>query len=347
VERLFQAGLVKVVFATETLAAGINMPARTTILSSISKRGDHGHRTLTASEFLQMSGRAGRRGMDPVGHVAVMATPHQTRAEAQFLAGAPPDPLASQFTPTYGMVLNLLQRHGLQEAEFLISRSFGQFLEDRREERRARSSRVRRKRREREGAVAVRATGNWQRFLGLRDVLTAYGYLDDDRPSARGLTAAAIRAEHELLVAEALCSGALDGLPPSGLAAVATALVAEELRPSAWVKVQPTGPAVEAIREVSKIAREIRVVQRRCRIDVPTRVFADCSGLTQSWAEDGNWELLGTFTSLDEGDVVRVMRRTVDLLEQIRHAPGLDDPLRDNAKEAIRLLDREPVKEVL
>jgi superfamily II RNA helicase len=72
VEMLFQQGLIKVVFATETLAAGINMPARSTVISKISKRTNDGHRILTASEFLQMSGRAGRRGMDPVGYVIVV-----------------------------------------------------------------------------------------------------------------------------------------------------------------------------------------------------------------------------------------------------------------------------------
>jgi Superfamily II RNA helicase len=66
IEELFQKGLIKVVFATETLAAGINMPARTTVISALSKRTDRGHRSLTASEFLQMAGRAGRRGMDEV-----------------------------------------------------------------------------------------------------------------------------------------------------------------------------------------------------------------------------------------------------------------------------------------
>ena len=75
VEKLFQKGLIKVVFATETLAAGINMPARSTVISSVSKRTDSGHRMLTASEFLQMSGRAGRRGMDEVGYVTVVGTP--------------------------------------------------------------------------------------------------------------------------------------------------------------------------------------------------------------------------------------------------------------------------------
>ena len=78
VEKLFQEGLIKVVFATETLAAGINMPARSTVISAISKRTDSGHRMLTASEFLQMSGRAGRRGMDEIGYVTIVGTPHQT-----------------------------------------------------------------------------------------------------------------------------------------------------------------------------------------------------------------------------------------------------------------------------
>ncbi|MDB9528420.1 DEAD/DEAH box helicase [Oscillatoria sp. CS-180] len=128
VEELFQAGLIKVVFATETLAAGINMPARTTVISSLSKRTDSGHRLLMASEFLQMSGRAGRRGMDDLGHVVTIETPFEGAKEAAYLATVGPDPLVSQFTPSYGMVLNLLQRHTLEEARSLIERSFGQYL---------------------------------------------------------------------------------------------------------------------------------------------------------------------------------------------------------------------------
>ncbi|MBD0335926.1 MAG: DEAD/DEAH box helicase, partial [Cyanobacteria bacterium Co-bin13] len=128
VEELFQAGLIKVVFATETLAAGINMPARTTVVSTLSKRTDSGHRLLTASEFLQMSGRAGRRGMDEQGHVVTVETPFEGAREAAYLATVGPDPLVSQFTPSYGMVLNLLQTHTLEEARDLIERSFGQYL---------------------------------------------------------------------------------------------------------------------------------------------------------------------------------------------------------------------------
>lgn len=127
VELLFQKGLIKVVFATETLAAGINMPARSTVISSTSKRTDSGHRMLTASEFLQMSGRAGRRGMDEVGYVTIVGTSFQTPEEVAELVLSDANPLESKFSPSYSMVLNLLQRFSLDEAKELILKSFGYF----------------------------------------------------------------------------------------------------------------------------------------------------------------------------------------------------------------------------
>ena len=127
VEKLFQKGLIKVVFATETLAAGINMPARSTVISSISKRTDSGHRTLTPSEFLQMSGRAGRRGMDEIGYVVIVGSPFQTPEEVAELVLSDANPLESKFSPSYSMVLNLLQRFTLEEAKELVLKSFGYF----------------------------------------------------------------------------------------------------------------------------------------------------------------------------------------------------------------------------
>ena len=127
VEKLFQKGLIKVVFATETLAAGINMPARSTVISATSKRTDSGHRMLTASEFLQMSGRAGRRGMDEIGYVTVVGTQFQSPEEVAELVLSDANPLESRFSPSYSMVLNLLQRFSLDEAKELILKSFGYF----------------------------------------------------------------------------------------------------------------------------------------------------------------------------------------------------------------------------
>ena len=77
IEELFQRGLVKVVFATETLAAGINMPARTAVISSLSKRIDAGRQLLTPNELFQMAGRAGRRGIDTVGHTVLVQIPYE------------------------------------------------------------------------------------------------------------------------------------------------------------------------------------------------------------------------------------------------------------------------------
>ena len=127
VEKLFQKGLIKVVFATETLAAGINMPARSTVISSVSKRTDEGHRMLTASEFLQMSGRAGRRGMDKVGYVTIVGSMFQSPEEVAELVLSDANPLESRFSPSYSMVANLLQRFTVDEAKELILKSFGYF----------------------------------------------------------------------------------------------------------------------------------------------------------------------------------------------------------------------------
>ncbi len=128
VEQLFEMGLVKVVFATATLSAGINMPARTTVISALSKRTDNGHGMLTPSEFLQIAGRAGRRGMDKVGHVITVQTPFEGAKEAAYLATSKPEPLKSCFAPSYGMVLNLLQKYSLGEVKVLLERSFAEYL---------------------------------------------------------------------------------------------------------------------------------------------------------------------------------------------------------------------------
>ena len=132
VERLFEMGLVKIVFATATLAAGINMPARTTVMSALSKRTDGGHSMLSPSEFLQISGRAGRRGKDKVGHVVTIQTPFEGAKEAAFLATSTAEPLRSWFTPSYGMVLNLLQKYSLSEVRELLEQSFAEYLSQKR-----------------------------------------------------------------------------------------------------------------------------------------------------------------------------------------------------------------------
>ncbi|HNP56023.1 DEAD/DEAH box helicase [Gordonia sp. UBA7599] len=131
VEELFVRGLVRVVFATETLALGINMPARSVVLERLVKYNGEAHVDLTPGEFTQLTGRAGRRGIDTEGHAVVVWTPQMQVAEVAGLAGARTFALRSSFTPEYNMAVNLIDRLGLDGSRELLLRSFAQFQADR------------------------------------------------------------------------------------------------------------------------------------------------------------------------------------------------------------------------
>ncbi|WP_019202917.1 RNA helicase [Tsukamurella sp. 1534] len=131
VEELFVKGLVRAVFATETLALGINMPARTVVLERLVKYNGESHVELTPGEYTQLTGRAGRRGIDVEGHAVVLWQTGVRPQEVAGLAGARTFPLVSSFTPGYNMSINLLDRLGRKGAERLLEASFAQFQADR------------------------------------------------------------------------------------------------------------------------------------------------------------------------------------------------------------------------
>ncbi|MFM9378007.1 DEAD/DEAH box helicase [Gordonia sp. VNK21] len=131
VEELFVAGLIKAVFATETLALGINMPARSVVLERLVKYNGEAHVDLTPGEYTQLTGRAGRRGIDVEGHAVVVWTPEVIPERVAGLAGARTFPLRSSFAPEYNMSLNLIDRVGIDGSVDLLRRSFAQFQTDR------------------------------------------------------------------------------------------------------------------------------------------------------------------------------------------------------------------------
>jgi ATP-dependent RNA helicase HelY len=131
VEELFTAGLVKAVFATETLALGINMPARTVLLERLIKFNGEQHMPLTPGEYTQLTGRAGRRGIDVEGHAVVLWHPDIDPAEVAGLASTRTFPLRSSFAPTYNMTINLVNQMGPTQAHKLLESSFAQYQADR------------------------------------------------------------------------------------------------------------------------------------------------------------------------------------------------------------------------
>ncbi|MFE9746606.1 DEAD/DEAH box helicase [Saccharothrix saharensis] len=131
VEELFVRGLVKVVFATETLALGINMPARTVVLEKLVKYNGEAHVDLTPGEYTQLTGRAGRRGIDVEGHAVVVWQPGVDPKAVGGLASTRTYPLRSSFRPGYNMAVNLVNQLGAAAAREILEQSFAQFQADR------------------------------------------------------------------------------------------------------------------------------------------------------------------------------------------------------------------------
>lgn len=131
VEQLFVDGLVRAVFATETLALGVNMPARSVVLEKLDKFNGEAHVAITAGEYTQLTGRAGRRGIDVEGHAVVLWQPGTDPAAVAGLASRRTYPLNSSFRPTYNMSMNLLAQFGRPRAREILESSFAQFQADR------------------------------------------------------------------------------------------------------------------------------------------------------------------------------------------------------------------------
>ncbi len=438
VERLFQKGLIKVVFATETLAAGINMPARTTVISAISKRTDSGHRMLTANEFLQMSGRAGRRGMDKIGYVVVMGTQFQSPDEVAELVKSASNPLESRFSPSYSMVLNLLQNLELEQAKELILKSFGYFSsndrlkpiilqqlnyeqtltklknekcpfnltsEDLIEFNRLKDkfivyrklTRTLQKQAKQKGdknAPEVLEYTNqtneirkqmeqykceicrgykkhmknleiinryekryketckniekqkdiyWNKFLAHKDILEKMGYIQNGYPTDSGIVCSMVRAENELFLSEIILKGILDELQPYELASVICALVTEDLRTDVYPNCPISKNTRKALNKIKEIRKKIAILQREEDIDTEMYINSFYSPLMEQWVQDTPWEDIAKQVDSSEGDIVRIFKRTVDVLRQLTILPHISEEVKSNAKIAIQNILKEPV----
>ncbi len=438
VERLFQKGLIKVVFATETLAAGINMPARTTVISAISKRTDSGHRMLSANEFLQMSGRAGRRGMDKIGYVVVMGTQFQSPEEVADLVRSDANPLESQFSPSYSMVLNLMQNLELEQAKELILKSFGYFssndrlkpiisqqikceqtltklksekcpfnltsqdliefnklkekyivyrkltktllkqakqkgqkdspevIEYTNKTREIREAMIKynceicrgykkhmknleiieryeKKYKETCRNIEKQKDIYWNKFLAHKDILEKIGYIENGSPTDKGILCSMIRAENELFLSEIILNGILDELEPYELASVICALVTEDLRSDVYPNQPISKNTRKALNRIKEIRKKIAILQRDYDINTEMYINSYYSPLIEQWVMDTPWEDIAKQVDSSEGDIVRIFKRTVDVLRQLTILPNINEKIKQNAKTAIVAILKEPV----
>ncbi|MGB5914343.1 MAG: RNA helicase, partial [Phormidesmis sp.] len=176
-------------------------------------------------------------------------------------------------------------------------------------------------------------------------VLENFECLEDNAPTEMGQLCAAIRGDNELWLGMALASGELDALEPQQFAAACAGILIENNRPDTWLRYQTTYPVLEALGGLRSLRRRIFQDQRRQDIQIPVWLEENLIALVEQWALEIEWSELCENTSLDEGDIVRILRRTLDFLSQIPHVPYLSEAVRNNARQAAFLLNRFPVNE--
>jgi superfamily II RNA helicase len=310
VERMLREGLIKVVFATTTLAAGLDVPARTVVLPTLIVRDEHGERPLSALEFHQMTGRAGRRGKDKVGFVLIVPRSVNDIELAMKLINSKPEAIESAFRVHYYQVLNLLSRYSYDDALAILEKSLAVYQWAKRSQRKGRRKRHEIK----------------EQFKRRARLLTELGYLDENMHlTSAGEWALLIRHERSLFVVEAIRRGLLDQLPPEVLAGWAAAFTTER-SPRAVVKRLN-------LRELADLVFEIEALEDAFGIE-PSG-FADEFGgwrtpfgeaerraaCVYAWALGIDWDKLVSYSDADEGDLQRLILQTAELLRQIEDLP--------------------------
>ncbi len=326
VENLMNRGLLNAIFSTSTVAAGVNFPARSVVLIQSDRFNGHEFADLTATEFHQMVGRAGRRGKDKIGFAVVIPGIHQNPDLIHELQESPPEPVNSQIQINFSMVLNLLLSHTPTEVKDLIDRSFASFQEtpSRREKIRNRL---------------------WRDFKRHLHFLKETGFVNNmDQLTEDGYWASKLRVDQPLLISEAIRKSAMDDLLPEELAGA--------LAPFVWDRSQEIDLKMADETELAKIEsifhsilksiKQIMIMKAKQKFDTPLIQMWPCAAL-YFWAGGVDWNELFHMVRVDEGDMASLIMRTADHLRQIVNLKKTHPDLADTAEKAIDLIMREPV----
>lgn len=355
VEQLFQRRLVKIVFATETLALGINMPARGVVIEQLEKFNGEERVPLTSGEYTQLTGRAGRRGIDHEGHAVVVWSDGTDLETVAHLAAARTFPVRSSFRPTPNMAVNLLQRLSLDRARETLELSFAQFQADRDVVEQARALRAEqeslagyqsavrrakgsdkkrweererklRRRIERGRRQIAARTGTIARtFDRVVEVLTDLDYV---QPASDGTVEVGewgrilsrIYGERDLLIAECLRRDAWRGVDAAGLAALCCALTYEPRRDDEPEGRLPGGAFRAAFDHTLELWMDLDDLAEQHRLPRTEAPHAGLVSAMHGWAS--GWSLARTLEHglIGAGDFVRWAKQTIDALDQIAQA---------------------------
>ncbi|HOJ51064.1 MAG TPA: DEAD/DEAH box helicase [Syntrophales bacterium] len=323
VETMMNRGFLEAIFATTTVAAGVNYPARTIVMLNSDIFNGHDFAPLRGTEFHQMTGRAGRRGQDNIGFLMIIPGRFMDFRHIEGLLESGPESVESQIKADFSMVLNLLLSQSPEGIRQIVEQSFAVFQ---------------RRHRKKRGAQSL-----WKDFERHIAFLKEEGFVDEeDRLTFDGRWASQLRLDQPLLIAECLRKGAL----PEN-AALLAAMVSvfaydgdQELRTRGF-----RHPPAKLLKAFRKVLSAVKPLQKKLE-EKGFAVRPICFWPAQviyDWARGWDWDDLVKGTGISDGELAMLVLRTADNLRQIRSLSATHEEIAAIAQEAIELILREPV----
>ena len=312
IENLFGAGLIKVLYATETFAVGINMPAKTVCFNTLTKFDGINFRYLYSKEYFQLAGRAGRRGIDKIGYaIAIFDRQRDDINKIEKFTSKDIDPIISQFRLTINTVLNLIDKHSEEDIQRILKSNFDYYLR-------------------KKGQKQVRILATYNRLL---KKLTAMGYIHDKQLTEKGRFATRIYA-NELLLSEIFFNNICDKLSITEINIIIAAINYEKRRGVRFAKLMDKTHIKNIMRALSRNNYIMKHIDQNSIMHM--------TAIVKHWTEGGSFEELTELSSLAEGDYIRMFRQMIDTLRQIRHSTA-DYELLDKVNKCIAALQRDIV----
>ena len=357
-EELMTRSALRLMIATGTVAAGVDFPARTVVITAHSKRGSEGFNVLSSSEFQQMSGRAGRRGKDTVGICLIAPSVYSDARVIYEVIQRPPEPLRSAYYAAPATVLNLLKYRNVDDLKYTVSKSLASFLDikaaramreegqheeilltekgnlNKENEKRA-LKRVRRKIRDAEVLEGRQLLLLNQSIEGL----TALGYIEPSGLTEKGFWAANLCTSLVLELGEAIHDHIFDDITEDELVALVASLAGDPHRQYFNIRANPIKK--EYFKKLEVVVERVRKAYKSPGSSEIT-VLPDAALTVLSWLEAGDWTEFSSLLRLGgvaEGDVARLVAQTADHLNQIaRLEETHPDLARQAASGRLRLL---------
>jgi superfamily II RNA helicase len=334
-------GLLDAMFATSTVAAGVNFPARSVVILNSDRFNGRDFLSLTASEFQQMAGRAGRRGMDNIGFATLLPGKYMDVSLVAKLVNAPPLNVDSQIKIDFSMVLNLLLSNTPEQVRTLLEKSFASYLISIG----AKAGKS--------GKKARKKFGNdmeylWLDFTEHMDFLIQEGFVtpEETKPATLtedGIWASKLRIDSPLLVAQSLRDKLLPERDPALLAAMMAAFVNEkEFKDEMLFNTTLSKRLKDAFMVLRRGLKPFAIKMLQSGFPAPN-LFIQPAALVYAWAHDTPWDELMRKSDFAEGDFARLILRTAENLRQMTHLKQDFPVFAKTAAEAIDMILKSPV----